>query len=366
MASASPAQNSSKYFSVEATHDQIHAYIPKGTPISPDVAKWTLSQFEDYLKSIGFVGQVRDADFQALVQAASKSPKGYSKDLMVIHGTPAEPTTPGKFSWLNPPHLARDQLIKDQPFLKVTEPVEGKAGVTVRGQPTGASRDKLKPMLKKIAKEFVRSEDGTIIALQSGQAVLSNDELTFSPVYKIEKPASKEFLKAEFFSSVHVTSDLPALVNWKVHGDIHVDGHWSAHNVEVLGNATAASGIQTNMQGVLKIGGNLKSSYIQRSIIQCEGNVTVESAVLLSEIVCRGDFICKGSPGAVMGSKLKCHGALQVNRIGSDRSVHTEIRILRNPEGKKSNIAMLCQGTKMHVFENKFIQQFDGAFETPD
>lgn len=363
-----PQGAAAKAFEVAASHDGVLAFIPKGTPIAPDVGKWTLNQLKDYLKSLGFEGEIKETDYKLLVASAKTAAKGLAKDFVVMRGSAPEPMTPGKIEWLNPPSMPKDQLIKGRTFMRVTEPKPGKPGMSVKGQPIGGAgnKEKPKPMLKKIAKEFKQNEDGTIEATESGQAVLKGDELSFSPVYECDKPNVKELAKAEFFSSVHVKADLPATVVWKVHGDIHVDGHWSAGNIEVIGNATAESGIQTNMTGVLKVQGSLKSSYIQRSKIEVEGNISVESAILLCEIICKGELTCAGSPGAIMGSKLVCHGPLKANKVGSDRSVNTEIRIYRNKEGKKSTIGMLTQGTKMHVYEQKFIQQADMAFETAD
>lgn len=357
-----------KYFSVESSHDLLSAYIPKGTPVNPEVANWSQEDLQDYLKALGFVGDIRELDYRTLVTSAPKASRGFAKDFVILRGKAAEPTTLGKIEWVNPPNLPRDQLVAEQAFLKVTETKLGQPGLSVKGTPVGgtASKEKVRPMISKMAKEFVRSEDGYIHSIAPGQAVMKGSELTFSAVYEIDSVNSKELMKAEFFSSVRVKADLPAAVSWKVHGDIHVDGHWSAGNVEVDGNASSESGIQTNLQGVLKIGGSLKTSYIQRSVIEIQGNLSIDSAILLSEITCRGDLDCTGSPGAIMGSTLRCYGALRANKVGSDRSVNTQIRIYRNPTGKKSTIGILSQGTKMHVFENKFIQQADMAYESPD
>lgn len=358
-----PTAPSATLLKVDMSADGMMAFVQKGTPIDASFLNWSQSDLARYLQSIGFQGIPLADDHKNFIAAARASPKGVPKDIVLLRGQAAKPMTPGRIDFINPPDIPRDQVTKGKIFIKVTEPIASVAGVNVKGAPTGpASKDKILPMLKKIPAEFRRHENGNLEALQSGQANVKGDELIFSPVYQIENAGVLQ--KAEFFSSVNVKGDLPPTVAWHIHGDLVVEGYWSAGNITVDGNVTAKSGVQTNMQGTIKVGGYFKSTYIQRTTLDVGGDVTVETGALLSDITCRGTFTCKGSPGAIMGSKLNCFGPLLANKVGSDRGTHTEITIHKNSTGKKSKIDMLTAGTKLKVYDKKFIQSVDGPFES--
>lgn len=358
-----PTASIATLLKVEMSADGMMAFVQKGSPIDASVLNWSQADLARHLQTLGFQGIPIAEDHKNFIAVARANPKGVPKDLVLLRGQAPKPMTPGRIDFINPPNIPRDQVIKGKVFLKITEAIPSVGGVNVKGAPTGpASKDKILPMLKKIPAEFRRLDSGDLEALQSGQAVVKGDELIFSPVYQIENAGV--LLKAEFFSSVNVKGDLPPAVVWHIHGDLVVEGYWSAGNITVDGNVTAKSGVQTNMQGVIKVGGFFKSTYIQRTALEVGGDVTVESGALLSDITCRGVFSCKGSPGAVMGSKLNCFGPLLANKVGSDRGTHTEITIHRNPNGKKSKIDMLTAGTKLKVYDKRFIQSVDGPYES--
>jgi uncharacterized protein (DUF342 family) len=187
--------------------------------------------------------------------------------------------------------------------------------------------------------------------------------------YIIVDSSLPQYKEAEFPCDVTVKGDLVGTAKWKIFGNFLVEGHWSAPNIEVHGNAQSASGLQTQGEGVVKVFGSMRTTYIQFSRIGVAGDLVVDSSVVQSEVRVGGSFVCRGDPGVIMGSEVSCFGAIVANRVGSDKGRRTRIQIHRrsaNLKPPRSKIGILSKDTRMRVFGDIWTQTEDGSYETPD
>ncbi len=360
-------QSGRKYFSLRVTNGAMAAVIPKGTPISADVVNWSLADLNDYLRFEGFRMELDEPKFLAFRKAIRKNLAGFSDDFPVLEAEmPVEPLL-GKLVWLAKPGAPHDLVVRDIPFLRAVPPspaVEGKdvygRGLLPKNRET-PQRIHLQP-----DPEIIAIDDEHYVATQSGQVRIEGQKIRFSPTYTVTEIGSPEFTKIEFPCKVLVKGDLEGTRHWIVRGDLEVEGHWSSSDITVYGNVRGRSGVHTNMQGVIRVYGNVDLPFVQMTRMGVTGNLRVESAILQSEIRVGGELRMRGSPGAVMGSTVHVFGNLLANRAGSDKGRRTIIRIHEDPDDipRVSRIAQLAQGTMMHVGSRQWTVKEDGFFST--
>lgn len=358
------------------SQDHLSLYLPAGTSLSPAVGEWTYDLLRRKVAEWGFVGDPRVDDYVALVEKAKLAASGglaagLPEDLVILRGTPVKPPEEGRIEWLNVPPVPPDLAIIGRPVLRVLPPTPSTPGLTIYGQPIEAASDEVLPDPLDITytEGVVANPDGTYHTEESGQVRVERTHIVFTKGYAIVDSSLPEYREAEFPCDVLVNGDLAGGMRWRIYGSLTVKGHWSAPNIEVHGNAVSESGVATGNEGVIKIYGSLKTTYIQFTRIGVSGDLQVDSSIVQSEVRVGGNLLCKGDPGVVMGSEVSCFGAIIANKIGSDKGRRTRIQIHRRSQRVKpprTRIGMLTKDTRMRVFGEIWTQVADAAYESPD
>lgn len=370
-----------KYFKVAVGPKAMSAYIPAKQPVDPEVlASWRLADMQTYLANLGFEITFGESQWTEFRRALRKSAFGFPHDYVLLTGIePVEPVF-GSIIWYAEKYgLPRpyDLCIEGEPIIEIIPPAPPKDGLDVYGRPV-PPRDKRTPPRPHLIldPEFSTSNMTSIFALKSGQAKIESDKLRFSSQYTVSDLLGQNILKVDFPCDVKVSCDLQGSVDWKVRGNIAVSGHWSASGIEVFGNAKCRSGIQTNMNGVIKIHGDLTAPFIQLSRIGIGGSLTVDSAILQSDIRVLGDISILGNPGAIMGSTVFVFGGLSAKRLGSEAGRPTRlIAPERDPDEATPPIRVKLaaqgsildiRGTKINVKSDMPIEQGRAAPKNPN
>jgi uncharacterized protein (DUF342 family) len=202
------------------------------------------------------------------------------------------------------------------------------------------------------------------MALASGQVKVDGQNVALELVYVIEKAHAPEYSVCEFHSNVHVLSDLIGTMKWRVFGNLEVEGHWQAPDIEVFGDVQAKGGIQTNMIGTLRFWRNCQTTYIQVSQVGVLGSLTVENSIQLSELRIGGDMTCTSNPGAILGSTIQIYGGLRANKVGSENGQRTKIILLGGDEARTTRIERLLQGTIINYRGETFTAATDTSFDS--
>jgi hypothetical protein len=345
--------------------------LPKGASVPPQAAQLTFDEFRTHLRALGYVGEPQFSDYEAFVERVSTEGDGFLEDQVLLRGTAPSAPKEGFVVWLNKPPIPPDLAVAGTPFLRVMPPEPAAPGLSVFGEPIEPSgSDPLPDPLQMTYTDGIEmNPDGTYQVAESGQVRLERTHLVYSKGYVIVDSSLPQYKEAEFPCDVTVKGDLVGTAKWKVFGNFLVEGHWSAPNIEVHGNAQSASGLQTQGEGVVKIFGSMRTTYIQFSRIGIAGDLVVDSSIVQSDIRVGGSLVCRGDPGVIMGSEVSCFGAIIANRVGSDKGRRTRIQIHRrsaNLKPPRSKIGILSKDTRMRVFGDIWTQTEDGAYETPD
>jgi hypothetical protein len=355
------------------SQDHLSVFLPAGTVVDEFVADWTFDEFQQNMQKWGFVGEPSLDDFVALTEKA-KDPQqqeaGIDSELVLWRGVAPGPAQEGRLEWLNEPPVPRDLAIIGRPFLRLLPPEPPSPGVSVYGQPIEPPQgDNIPdPLDVTYTEGVVANPDGTFQAAESGQIRLERTHIVYTKGYAIVDTTLPEYRDAEFPCDVIVNGDLAGSMRWRIFGSLIVKGHWSAPNIEVHGNAVSESGVATGNEGVIKIYGNLKTSYVQFTRMGVSGSLQADSSIVQSEIRVGGNIICRGDPGVVMGSEVSCFGALVANKVGSDKGRRTRIQIHRrsvNFQPPRTRIALLSKDTRMKVYGEIWTQPSDAVYESP-
>lgn len=352
-------------FKIVASPDEMQAVIPKGTPMDVAVVKnWQLDDFKNFLKSNGIAIEPDVEGLKQLKRVAVRCQNGTTTEEQVIAKAISPTLTKEAYLvWLAPDNKPKDLVQKGIPFAKVFNPEPPKPGKTVLGNEIPAPEGVELPPPVVLDPHITLDNEGRAVCSEGGQVKFEKNTITFDPIYKVVSPGSPEFQQMEFFCDVLIPKELSGIMTWKIHGNLTVVGQWNAGNIEVMKDAVAQCGIQTNMTGVIKIHGNLKSNYIQMSKLGVLGNCLVENSILQSELRVGGDLVVSGNPGAVMATIVDGFGIITANVVGSSEGQATVIR-LRNPlEVRTSKIGNLCKGSKLEFQGRKIVQQTDGVWE---
>ncbi len=354
--------------------DHLSVLLPSGTFVSAVVSEWNFDDFKGAIQSWGFVGEPRAEDFQLFwegVQAAVAAGAGTESDLILLRGTPPLPPQEGRIEWLNSPPIPTDLAVVGRPFLRVLPPSPSTPGLTVYGKPIEppASEVMPDPLEMTFTDGVVQNVDGTYHAEVSGQVRLERTHIVYTKNYVVTDTSLPEYRDAEFPCDVLVNGDLAGTMKWRIYGSLTVKGHWSAPHIEVHGNAVSESGVATGNEGVVKVYGSLKTTYVQFTRLGVSGDLQVDSSIVQSDVRVGGNLLCRGDPGVVMGSEVSCFGAIIANKVGSDKGRRTRIQIYKRSAAFKpprTRIAILSKDTRMKVFGEIWTQTADAIYESPD
>ncbi len=358
---------------IVVSKDHLLVSLPTATKVDQAAASWTFEQFKLNVKNWGFIGEPNIQDFSDFISGIQNqsTETGIETDLVILRGTPTLPPQEGRIEWLNEPPVPPDLAVIGRPVLRVAPPSPAAPGLTVYGQPIEPSSNDLmpEPLELTFTDGIVQNADGTFQTEESGQIKVEGTHITFTKGYSIHDASLPIYREAEFPCDVIVPGDLAGLVKWKIFGSLIVKGHWSAPGVEVHGNAQSESGLATGNEGVIKIYGNFRTTYIQFSHLGVSGDLAVDSSIVQSDVRVGGNILCKGDPGVIMGSEVSCFGAIVANKVGSDKGRRTRIQVHRRSHRIKTprtRIGMLSKDTRMRVYGEIWTQIADNPYESPD
>jgi uncharacterized protein (DUF342 family) len=338
-------------FKVEKSPDSMRVFIPAKSTVAEEALTWDDLKFESHLKEQGYTGKFTTG-VSKLLKAAFESKKSRTlrEDVVLLQGIPPTNASEGLLVWLSSDDWPQGLVNKGETFLKIVQPQPAQAGTDVLGKPiTPMGLNMYPPISIFLPPELRIVDDSFVEAMKPGYVIIEAFTLHFATEYVVPDPTDPKLRQIEFPCSIRVKGDLAGPMSWVIRGDLHVEGHWSAPDITVHGNALVASGIHTNMQGTTKIFGNLEANYVQLSRIGIAKNANIRHSIVQSEIRVGGNLTCTGTPGAAMGSKIDCFGTLKISRVESAGKTPSTVVLHNAEKAKASRIGTLFEGCSVKV-----------------
>lgn len=346
------------------TDDKLSLVIRKGIKVPSSLINLKHSELSEALSQLG-IKQHPDKSTISFIRDAARTGAQRGEDFLVCTGEPPQGAKAGRWEWIESLRRPADHAVTDEPIIRIIPPTPPQPGRNLLGEMIPA-KDELTPdpITLNLPAGLELQPDGVIIARASGQLKIEGQDVLLEPVYVIEKAHAPEYSVCEFHCNVHVLSDLIGTMKWRVFGNLEVEGHWQAADIEVFGDVQAKGGIQTNMIGILRFWHHCQTTYIQVSQVGVLGNLVVENSVQLSELRIGGDLTCTSNPGAILGSTIQIYGGIRANKVGSENGQRTRLMLLGGDEARTSRIERLLQGTIIQYRGENFTAATDTSFDS--
>lgn len=221
-------------------------------------------------------------------------------------------------------------------IIKETESVDGTNifGAAVPGRSGKAAKSP-------VGRNTVLTEDGTrLLADVSGVVRFVRDTIDINEVLQIRSNVDQSTGNINFPGDVTVAGDVCYGFSIKCGGSLTVKGMVEGSKIEADGDLTISKGINGAGGEKIRVGGNLRSGYIENADLFVGGNI-LSDYVIDSNILCRGSIELSGKNELVAGGEISLHGGLTAKNIGNENERPTKIEILGTAAGDFEEINKL-------------------------
>jgi uncharacterized protein (DUF342 family) len=204
---------------------------------------------------------------------------------------------------------------------RISPRVEGVAGIDVMGAvvPHGKSPGSS----PKPGKNTLVSGD-TVVAGADGRFVSGEDSFWVSEVLEILGDVDYSTGHIDFPGDVIVQGQIKQGFKVKAGGSLTCARLIDASEIQCGGDLETGQGILGRMQGTVKVGGRVRTKFIENCYVEAGGDVLVSTGCLSSVINTLGS-VTTGPRGVIIGGKLSAQKGVSAFQIGSSAGVRTEI-----------------------------------------
>jgi len=306
-----------------------------GSPLTDSELQQHLSQFKI---SEGILPEV-------IVQLLNSAASGESvKDLLFARGIPMTPGEDGKLAIavrdeLESPKEETDSETEKnskvdfrhvQSFLNVDvgdliatilPPGKGIPGKTVTGKIIPSQSGK--PVTVQLGQKVRSSQDGTeLYAEEAGRVCQEGDTISVEQIYEIDGDVGFKVGNIVFNGYLVIKGDVLDDFSIKAAKGITITGNIGVCRIESDGDISFC-GMNGQEKGSILCGGSIKANFIYESVIECSGDVVVETEIRNSHIKCLGSILV--NKGGVVGGDYSALAGVQAAVLGSVTSLHTRV-----------------------------------------
>ncbi len=169
-----------------------------------------------------------------------------------------------------------------------------------------------------------------LAAAKKGYVTATEKKLKVSGIYEVSRDLNSRTGGVETSGSVLVHGSVSQGVTIISGGDVEVRGLIDDANVKAAGSIVAKGGFSGGEKGKLTAGKDLYCQFVQQGSLEAPGNIVVDGSLMNATILCGKKLVVRGN-GFLVGGKVIAREGVEVNRIGSEAAVVTEIEVGGNP-----------------------------------
>lgn len=223
---------------------------------------------------------------------------------------------------------------KDQLLAELVQPVDGRPGLNVLGQPI----DGPKPVEATLeAGRNVLLKDGKLYSQSTGQVIIRYDaERNYAKIEVVEVLD----LERVDYGTGHV--DFPGTVvvhetvadGFQVHarGDIIVERTVSNALLQAEGDIVLMGGAVGRGAGFIEAGHDVYAKFVQETTVSAGHGIYIEEAAMHSRLMAGTEILLDGGRGDLIGGTALAGKQLVANRIGSKAEPETRLTLGIDPE----------------------------------
>ena len=213
---------------------------------------------------------------------------------------------------------------KGQPVVEIIPESQGTPGHNLYGEEL--KPDPPAPAPRKPGKNIsLMPGSHKYIARIHGVYVDDGKTIDVSPELVVEGNAGLETGNIEYDGNVRILGNIERGTQVRVGGNLSVGGTIESGNLKVAGDIEVQHGINTARQGSLQCSGGIRSTYIENSVIICDGSLYIEKSILSSYVISHENIEVSGQGSALAGSEIVCYGNLSVGHLGGKAGSVTRV-----------------------------------------
>jgi len=231
---------------------------------------------------------------------------------------------------------------KDDVIAKKIPAEQGRRGITVYGQelPGEWGMD----VMLKAGENVTLSEDGTeYLADIDGAPIVSGNSIRVDPVYIVDGDVDYESGNINFKGTVAIKGNVLDGFEVNASGDIIVENNVQSARLNAGGDVIVKRGILTRAKGLVYAEGDIYAKFIENSIVEAEGNIIVETAIMNSKVYTNSRVIALTDEGAIIGGETIAFDRVICRNLGSQAHPTTYVQVGFRYDVQRRYIEMLGQ-----------------------
>lgn len=237
-------------------------------------------------------------------------------------------------------------VIKNQVLAEKTPPTDGADGVTVRGTPLKAKKGKDRPLPAGAGTQV--SDDGMKLhAVIDGNLILKGGKLHVLPVFQVDGDVDYSVGNIDFIGTVIVNGAIREGFSVSSSGDIEVRGVVEGARLLSKTSISITGGVRGMNKAEISADGDITAGFIDQAKVRSNQNISVNNAVLHSDLAARGAItVLGGQKAQVAGGKIQAGMEVVCLTLGSEMGTRTEVVVGALPElneRKKALVSMLAE-----------------------
>jgi uncharacterized protein (DUF342 family) len=237
---------------------------------------------------------------------------------------------------------------KGQALAKQKHPRQGKDGINVRGEAIGH---------KTVKKEILTGGENTVmegrflVSCINGQFVKAKGVLNVRDYLVIKGPVGYATGNIVFPGDVKIEG--PVSDGFKIYsgGSVTIKQTFDVTDSVTKKDLNVAGGIIGRGRAIVKVGGNLKTKFIDNCHVAARKNIIVDSEIISSRVFTL-ETLEMGDKGKIVGGEIHALKGVRAGRIGKEvgkaAKIHCGIDFILEQEKEKNNSVLKALAIKMH------------------
>ena len=181
-----------------------------------------------------------------------------------------------------------------------------------------------------------------------GQILFENDKLDMEPLFIVEGDLDLETGNIDFLGNVLIKGSVEDKFIVKAGGDIEIRGNVGASAIHAGRDVYVKGGVINRGNGEIRAGHNVVVRFAESSHVIAKENVTIDRAVLNSEIAAGDSIVCKKEKGQIIGGHIIARNRIEVNELGTQAGTKTSVTL-------GMDFFKMEQLTRVSVEQRKFL-----------
>ncbi|MFH1539003.1 MAG: FapA family protein [bacterium] len=208
----------------------------------------------------------------------------------------------------------------------IIKPEQGESGTTVFGQELPGEWGL---GVSLIAGDNVEISPNKMdyVAKIDGAPIIQDNTLRVDNILVVDGDVSPETGNVKFAGTVLVRGSVMDGMRVEAEGDVIVENVVQSANIIAGRDVIVQRGIITRDKGKVKAGGVVFAKYIENSVVESNGGMMVQSAIINSRLYTDGRVVAVTDEGSLMGGQTLAGDSVTVRNVGSTANPKTYVQV---------------------------------------